>query len=368
MALSVNDIARDVSTIWDFQLNIRSLFLIPTLAIVLLSACSVNPEQEQIQAEAGDIPFSQVFYGTNRNVLDSDKSARRYGQDRGAYALGTVEVTGYRSEDKTRVASVNPLSPADFGRQLRGAVAAAQAPELMVFVHGFLRSFDQVARLVAEFSESTDFVGVPVMWSWPSTSNPARYTVDETNIDWAMPEFARFLQTLLEESGASKIHLVGHSLGGRGLSKVFVHHLLPAGLDVSALGQFVLLAPDIDQEIFLHQYAPVLVAAGLDVSLYTSANDKAMASARAVHGYPRAGDSAGGPLLYPGIETVDVTSANRSFLGHSYFDESEVVARDLGLLLNTREPAAQRPGVERVVTGHGVYWRLLPVERAELSP
>ena len=326
---------------------------------LFLAACAAEPEKTGSPAV---VEITEVFYGTNRDRIEQKGAAPRYGQDRGYYQLGVASVHGMPAEDKTRVDSVAPLPPGEFNSRLRAAVAAAPEPVVFVFVHGFLRSFGRVARSVAEFSANTRFVGVPVMWSWPSTSNPARYTVDETNMDWAMPDFARFLQNIFAESGAHKIHLVGHSLGGRALSKVVIYELLPANLDVSRVGQFVLLAPDIDQEIFRRQYAPALLAADLNLSLYTSANDKAMASARAVHGYPRAGDSAGGPLLVPGIETIDVTPANRSFLGHSYFGESDAVASDLGLLLNRGLPAAERPGMQFVETKSGEFWRLTPPE------
>ena len=325
--------------------------------ITLLAACASGPVAKPAVVASAPV---EVFYGSNRNLLSSDKPGSRFGQDRGDYEVGRVWVSGTKPLEKSRVQSIEPQPAEEFNARLRAAVQAATEPTVLVFVHGFLRSFGQVARLVGEFVVDTEFEGVPVMWSWPSTSNPTRYSVDETNIDWAMADFARFLENLLAHSGASRVHLVGHSLGGRGLSKVLRYELIPSGVDLSSIGQFVLLAPDIDQDIFRDQYAPVLVDAGLRISLYTSANDKAMASAYAIHGYPRVGDSALGPLVLPGIETIDVSPTNRSFLGHSYFGESEVVARDLGLLLNHEFPAGSRPGMEFVTTDAGGYWRLSP--------
>ena len=104
--------------------------------------------------------------------------------------------------------------------------------------------------------------------------------------------------------------------------------------------------------------APSLVAAGLDTTLYTSANDKALASARTLRGYPRAGDSSTGPVIIDGIETIDVTAANKSILGHSYFEESQMVSRDLAILLNQRKAAAERPNLIQAHVPDGPYWRL----------
>ena len=100
------------------------------------------------------------------------------------------------------------------------------------------------------------------------------------------------------------------------------------------------------------------MAAGLDTTLYTSANDKALASARTLRGYPRAGDSSAGPVLIDGVETIDVTAANKSILGHSYFEESQLVSGDLSLLLNERKSAAERPNLTQVHVPGGTYWRL----------
>ena len=326
------------------------------LSSLLLMGCTPVDTQNTGEPEAQ--PAVTVYYGTNRNRREGQAPRRMFGEQRGNFEVGLARVTGTGDAEKTRLAAVDRIPPEQFHGRLAAAVAAAPEPSILVFVHGFLRSFDQVGRLVAEFAVDTGYQGVPVMWSWPSTSNPARYTVDETNVMWAQADFARFLRGIIEESGAETVHLVAHSLGGRALSAVVLRRLLPAGVNLAPVGEFVLLAPDIDRDIFVRDIGPPLVAAGLDVTLYTSANDKAMAAALAVHGHYRAGDSTGGPVVLPGIETIDVTSANRSILGHSYFEESDAVARDLAALLNDRLTAAQRDELVPVGDGASRYWRL----------
>ena len=234
----------------------------------------------------------------------------------------------------------------------------ADSPVLLVFIHGYNRSFKQISTLISKWVVSTRFRGVPVIWSWPSSHNPAGYLEDETNMRWSQPHFAQFLHGLTERSGAETIHLVGHSLGARALTNVMLQELIPTGVDRSKIGEYVLLAPDIDAEIFKRDLAPSLVAAGLNTTLYTSANDKAMASARTLRGYPRAGDSSTEPVVIDGMETIDVTDANKSILGHSYFEESQLVSQDLAILLNERKPAAQRPNLVQAQTPVGTYWRL----------
>ena len=321
----------------------------------VLTSCSSEPRSPE---EYNSIETA-VYYGTDRNRREDGTPNKFYGETRGELEYGIARIGGVGEDLKTRVEVVDPMPREQFLQELKSALEAAPEPTALVFVHGFLRSFRQVSRQVAEFADDTNFKGVPIVWSWPSTNNPALYTVDETNINWAQRDFAYFLEGVLTKSGAKTVHLVGHSMGGRGLVNVTLQNLLPAGLDLTRLGQFVLLAPDIDQEIFRRDMAPALVDAGVRVTLYTSANDNALLTAHRVHGYSRAGDSSEGALVVDGIETVDVTLANRSILGHSYFEESEAVAEDLANLLNQGLSASRRQGLEPAENGGKRYWRLV---------
>ncbi len=331
------------------------LCLVPAIAC-LLSGCA------QQQTTVVDGATVAVFYGTDRDRRDVADPARFYGLSRGELEYGRATVANPGEGQKTLLTAVDPLAPEDFLPALDRALARAGKPEILLFVHGYLRSFNQVSTQLAEIVHSTGFTGVPVIWSWPSARNPAAYLVDETNMLWSQPHFYRFLTDLMSRSSVRRIHLVGHSMGGRALAELTTQYLIPRKVDLSRLGEFVLLAPDIDRDIFLRDLAPELVAAGLQVSLYTTANDKAMATARAVRSFPRAGDSSDGPVIFPGVETIDVTAANRSILGHSYFEESEMVREDLARLIYQGQSAADRAGLERVETAAGDYWRL-PVSR-----
>ncbi|MEJ2178285.1 MAG: alpha/beta hydrolase, partial [Gammaproteobacteria bacterium] len=162
----------------------------------------------------------------------------------------------------------------------------------------------------------------------------------------------------IENSGAETVHILGHSMGGFAVVEAFLYDLLPNDMDTTKIGEFVLLAPDIDAEIFRRDIGPKLVEAGLDITLYASSNDKAMASSQAINGYPRAGDTFDGATIVPGIETIDATAANNSILGHSYFEESQAVGSDLAELLNHRMSAADRARLTAYKLPSGIYWRL----------
>ncbi|MEH6519508.1 MAG: alpha/beta fold hydrolase [Halioglobus sp.] len=326
-------------------------------SVSLFAGCAgVEPQK---YADGGDPNIAtQVFYGTDRNLQDASKPSRFYGLKRGTVSYGVASVSVVKSNRKTTLEEVNPTSPEEFLQQLQAAVESAKSAKILVFVHGYNRSFHQVSKQIAEFCLTTGFDGVPVIWSWPSSRNPAGYLEDETNMRWSQPHLARFLRVVIDQSGAETVHLVGHSMGARGMTDVLLRDLLPGGINKEKIGEYVLLAPDIDAGIFRRDLAPQLVASGLHTTLYTSANDKALASAYALRRYPRAGDSSYGPVVVSGIETIDATQANKSILGHSYFEESDEVSDDLAELLNSRKPAERRPGLEYVGGEGAGYWVL----------
>jgi len=300
-----------------------------------------------------------VFFGTNRDVRDPINPAKHYGLNRGGLDYGIAGLTVTQPDGKARLESIDPQPRNVFLEKLARAVSEAERPEIFVFIHGYNRSFNQVSKQVAAFTDNTGFPGVPMLWSWPSSRTPQGYLEDETNMRWSQPHALRFLRDVMSVAGVERVHLIGHSLGGRALVELTVQRLIPEGDALDRIGQYVLLAPDIDTAIFRRDHAPVLAEAGLAVTLYTSANDKAMASARTLRSYPRAGDSKTGVLVAPGIETIDVTAANRSILGHSYFDESQWVAEDLGSLISEGKRASERQRLLKVEDEEGVYWRLL---------
>lgn len=303
---------------------------------------------------------SKLFYGTNRARDDIQDPESFYGPLRGQAEVGEVLLSIPADVESANLEKVTPLAPQNYLSSLQRAVQTSRSRAVFVFIHGYNRSFSQVAVSVAIFQENMAFDGVPVYWSWPSINNPAGYVEDRNNVRWSRPHLSTFLREILENSGAEVVHLLGHSMGGFALADAFLNDLLPNNVDLSKLGEFVLLAPDIDTEVFRRDIGPKLVEAGLKLTLYTSSNDRAMASSRAINGYARAGDSFDGAVVVPGIETIDATAANDSILGHSYFEESQAVGNDLSELLNRGTRAAARQSLTAYKLPSGIYWRLAP--------
>jgi esterase/lipase superfamily enzyme len=100
------------------------------------------------------------------------------------------------------------------------------------------------------------------------------------------------------------------------------------------------------------------------VTLYAASNDRALGySARFWGGVPRAGDvPSTGPLIVPGVDTIDVSEVSTDSLGlnHSGYAENNALLNDIKLLLQTgeRPPDKRIPILQHMTTSAGgEYWR-----------
>ena len=141
------------------------------MALFAMTGCAVlqnenaTPENQAIQ--------SRIFYGTDRNLEDIEKPARYYGLKQRKLTYGRAELTVLQPNGKAQLDAVIPRSQADFIADLNEAISATPKPMAMVFTHGYNCSFHKSAKLAARFSELAGFQGITILWSWPSSHNPA---------------------------------------------------------------------------------------------------------------------------------------------------------------------------------------------------
>lgn len=326
-----------------------------------------------------------IFYGTDRRRTENIRPAEVYLGDRGTLEVGTCVVTIPASHQVGELESagtferpdpekhiilltVTPQTEATFTTGLAARVAADEAHEVLVFIHGYNVSFEDAARRTAQMASDLEFKGAPVMYSWPSQASLGGYPVDEANIRWTVPHLQEFLQLIVERSGAAKVHLVAHSMGNRAITEVLLRYATAANLTPGASPQFnqvVLVAPDVDADVFKDEIAPKIRSVSDRISLYASNNDNALKVSKGVHGYPRAGDLSSGILITDGVETIDASNVDTSLLaaislGHSYFAEQATVIADLKMLLEGLAPE-NRGLAERQDEGK-TYWEVLSGE------
>jgi esterase/lipase superfamily enzyme len=226
----------------------------------------------------------------------------------------------------------------------------------LVFIHGFNVPFDQAAYNTAQIAYDLDFDGVPMMYSWPSQGSVLAYDGDQEAAEWSAPHLQTFLERMARESGALRIHIIAHSMGNRPLSRALA--AIGHQSDIQPLfDNIIMAAPDVNASTFT-QLWPDIKNAAKRFTLYASSDDKALAASRKSKGgtnFARLGE--GGPkiVVIPGIDTVDASGIDTSWLGHSYVDSCKPVMNDLQLLIAKGWAPLQRKLRDRQKEGLA-YW------------
>ena len=318
----------------------------------------------------------RIFYATDRKPGDTTLPATFYSGMRGGDGLqfGTCEVSipflhqegeleapswwrlEYRQDPERHVVllKVNPESKNQFLDEVRQQVTGSPTKDAFVFVHGFNVTFEDAARRTAQIAFDLRFQGAPVLYSWPSRGKIGAYAADEATVDSSARHLRGFLDEFRKQSGATTIHLIAHSMGGRVLTSALENLPMPEG--VPKFKQVVLAAPDIDADSF-RQLAAELSSTSERVTLYASSKDRALAASKVVHREPRAGDTEFGVLVVKGVDTIDASLTDTEFLGHSYF---ESIVFDLRSLFGKGLPPGERPKLESRPVRGGLYWLLRP--------
>lgn len=336
-----------------------------------------------------------VFYGTDRAV-EANPKRLAFGSERGrSLQLGRALVTVPTShkvpeverpwvvelpyfkikiyeeaEDPAKHFTLQEISALTKEQMLtfvkeRLAMSKNFKDHAIVFVHGFNTPFDFALYRTAQIAYDLKFDSVPFVYSWPSGGKVASYTYDRGSAEQAEPYLAEFLELVVKESGAKSISLIAHSMGNELLLRV-LERMRPKAPEGVVISQIIFAAPDVDRDKF-QNIARQITDFAQGVTLYAASNDRALGySARFWGGVPRAGDvPATGPLIVPGVDTIDVTEVSTDSLGlhHSGYAENNALLNDIKLLIQTgeRPPDKRIPILKRMTTAAGAaYWRYPP--------
>jgi esterase/lipase superfamily enzyme len=356
------------------------------------SAPSRSLEQPQAQPPA-DYDVVPVFYGTDRAAKTSQmrvtyetERAKRLELGRAmvtipkihevpnierpwVYRIPLTNVVIYQeSEDPKKhftMQEVKALSRDDYLRLIKERLQASKRfkDHAVVFIHGFNTTFDFAIYRAAQMAYDMQFDGAPFVYSWPSKGQLGLqdYGYDRGSAEQAEPYLKEFLNLVTRESGAKTISIIAHSMGNLVLLPVLreMKNAAPPGVEIS---QIILAAPDVDRDRF-EFLASEIKGMARGTTLYVASNDWALELSKRLAGsVARAGDSpAGGPILVPGIDTIDITATSSDMfsLHHSGYAEKTALLNDIQLIIQTgeRPPELRVPILQKITTDKGVYWR-----------
>ena len=319
-----------------------------------------------------------VSFATDRNDSNDSNLNERFGRKRAevqygravvsipyTHKLGEIERPSYWrlefSEDATKhvmIQSITKQNKETYFNQMTDRIAK-NGKSTFLFVHGYNVTFADAARRTAQITFDLRFNGEPVFYSWPSQGTTTGYTVDEANIEWAKHNMKNFLKEYLTRTKADDIYLVAHSMGNRGLTKALIDLMNENPELKDKITEIILAAPDIDADVFKRDIAPKMVnKIGKPITLYVSADDLALIASRKVHGNKRAGDAGKGVVIVKGVETIDASGVDTSFLSHSYFATTSTIIADILDLIKSGKRATHRETLERVSRDNVTYWKV----------
>jgi len=246
-----------------------------------------------------------------------------------------------------------------FFKDVAAAVASAPAKEAFVFVHGYNVSFEDAALRTAQLDYDFGFKGAPIFYSWPSRGKLFGYLDDEDAIQQTVGNLKQFLQDVADQSGATVVHVIAHSMGNRAMLPALAQLSTdPHFKNFSKFNTVVFAAPDVDRDVFMNLVGQIKKPQN-KITLYVSSNDQALAASHLLfHKEPRAGEGGSDAIVMTGLDTVDVSKLSMDALGHSYFGDNRTVVSDLLTFLKGK--IAPRPGLSKVSMGSLALWQMLP--------
>ncbi|MBH0090414.1 alpha/beta hydrolase [Pseudoalteromonas sp. NSLLW218] len=268
----------------------------------------------------------------------------------------------FKGDDRLRVLSVKPIASEKYWDELKKSMEEENSnaeKEALFFLHGYNVSFNDAAIRTAQLSYDLK-ISPAIFFSWPSDAEISSYNADEATIEAsyeAIIQFVKQLDIASIETGTT-LHIMAHSMGNRAILK----SLEKLSSDIkngesTAIDKLVFAAPDVDTRVFM-QSMDKIENIKSHKTLYISQRDKAVWLSKTIHKNHRAG------LMPPvtvldGIDTIDSTAVDDTFLGHSYVDSVRALLTDLSSLIKASLMPKDRVGLEKAETEDGEeYWRI----------
>lgn len=281
-------------------------------------------------------------------------------------------------------------------RQLQAEIArrisSAPRKEVVLFVNGYNTSFEDAALAMGELCHFLGREFVCGIFTWPAGGRAGSlfgYEVDRESSEYAIEDLVKAIRIVARTPGVERLHLLAHSRGAATLASALAVLSTEAYmLQSSPTREFhicnvVLIAPDLDADVALTKIfkvfsdpdlpfgdqaepgAVIPPSPGLEVTLYASPDDKALATASWLTGsIARLGridttmftsDQVEEIGRLGAVNIVQVRGAT-DFFGHSYFVSNPRVSSDIIAMLRygLRPNDPGRP-LEHVA---GSFWRV----------
>jgi esterase/lipase superfamily enzyme len=254
-----------------------------------------------------------------------------------------------------------------------GQLAKAINKEIVLYVHGYRVTFDEVSVQMASFAHYLGH-GAVVTFQWPTGLNFWNYLTDCPRAERYIPDIER-LVALLARSSAERINILAYSCGspllGAALAQLRLRHPQDGRAELAKryrIGNVIFAASDVDFKTFAHEHVPPILDLAQQLIIYASRNDRALGFSSLIAGASRLGMPdiaelsprelerlAADPRLQA-IDVSDVRGAHEmgGMKGHGYWYANNWISTDVTLSLRHPIPPEKRCLVN--VPGKRLTW------------
>jgi esterase/lipase superfamily enzyme len=268
---------------------------------------------------------AKPWFGPERAPAMTVARAKLVPPDDGRISLAAVGLADWRLDE------VEPMSG-----ELGALFAQASGLDVLIYVHGFKQTFETAALDAAHLSDAIKFRGRTMVFSWPSKAGLFDYAYDRDSAMWSRDGFERVLQSIVAVPGASRIHIVAHSMGTM-LTLESLRELYAQNGDTVAgrIGAVVFAAPDIDMDVFssaINRVGPL----ARKITVITATNDRALAlSGRIAGGMTRVGAAEKAAIERLGVRVIDASESGWGIINHDLFLSNAEVQRVIRRSIDT---------------------------------
>ncbi|MEP3297204.1 MAG: alpha/beta hydrolase [Pseudoruegeria sp.] len=247
--------------------------------------------------------IQRIFVGTNRGKLENGS----YGSDRGTdlqFAHVDISIPTDRtygeinwprgavnpSKDFLTQEFINYGSNAAFEANLKRDIrnSNSQSGDVYVYVHGYNNNFSESLYRAAQTKSDYGIQEPLVHFSWPSAGSSLAYIKDRDSVLASRTIFESFLRSV-KRAGAENIVIMAHSLGTQLTMETYRQVALTDPSAKSELfGTVILLAPDIDVDVFRSQLTDI-GSVDTPILVFGTHQDKVLALSARLGGGERLG-------------------------------------------------------------------------------
>ncbi|HEX6239844.1 MAG TPA: alpha/beta hydrolase, partial [Polyangiales bacterium] len=247
-------------------------------------------------------------------------------------------------------------------------LARSGNPSLVLYVHGYRVTFDEVAVQMGSFAHYLG-QGTVVTFQWPTGTMFWNYLTDCPRARQYIPDIERLL-ALLGRTRARQVNVLAYSCGSPLLAAALANlRAREPALDHAALqqrhriGNVIFAASDVDLKTFAREHVQPSLDLAQQVIVYFSRIDRALGFSSLLAGASRLGDPDREDLeelsvkelrqlqdpRFQAIDVTDVRGAHEmgGMKGHGYWYANEVISTDVTLSLRYPIPPQRRCLVQR---------------------